>query len=144
MSQTYSDLQVNTDGGSRGNPGKSAIGVYATSGGQIVFTVSKYIGITTNNVAEYTAVLEALLYLSKNDLVIDNLNFVLDSELIVKQIIGVYKVKQEHLALLKNQIQELLSNLKKDNKVKNVNFSNVLREKNKEADKLVNLALDSQ
>lgn len=139
----YDKIQINTDGGSRGNPGPSAIGVYITHNNQEVFSFSKYLGLTTNNVAEYTAVIEALKYLVENEIKTGEINFVLDSELVVKQINGLYKIKQNHLAELFNQIKKLVSQLIKDNKVKLVSFNHVLREKNKEADGLVNLCLDS-
>ncbi len=136
-------LQINTDGGSRGNPGPSAVGVYATANNTEVFTISEYIGLTTNNEAEYKAVIFALQYLRENSIKAQKVLFVLDSELIVKQITGFYKVKQPHLQNLKSSVLSLISELKESNKVNDVQFVHVLREKNKEADKLVNKALDS-
>ncbi len=136
-------LQINTDGGSRGNPGPSAVGVYATTNNTEVFTISEYIGLTTNNEAEYKAVIFALQYLRENSIKAQKVLFVLDSELIVKQITGLYKVKQPHLQNLKSSVLSLISELKESNKVNDVQFVHVLREKNKEADKLVNKALDS-
>lgn len=142
--QTYDSLQINTDGGSRNNPGPAAIGVYASSEGKEIFTISHYLGIATNNEAEYQGVIYALEYLKKNEVSSPSLTFVLDSELIVKQITGIYKVKQEHLQKLKNQVLSLIAELTLNKQIKDLKFVNVLREKNKEADKLVNLALDSQ
>lgn len=142
--QTYDTLQINTDGGSRNNPGPSAVGVYATSKNEEVFTISQYLGIATNNEAEYQAVVYALNYLIKNNLTAEKVLFVLDSELIVKQITGVYKVKQPHLQTLKTEVLSLIKKLIESGQLKDVSFTNVLREKNKQADLLVNLALDSQ
>lgn len=144
MEATYSILQINTDGGSRGNPGPSAIGVSATSDQKVIFQISKYIGETTNNVAEYTAVIEALKHLSNNNISAEKIVFVLDSELIVRQITGVYKVKQAHLLNLKTEVVKTITELKNKNVFKTLEFQNVLREKNKDADKLVNEALDKK
>ena len=143
MSKLYDEIQINTDGGSRNNPGPAAIGVVAKSDNQEIFTISKKIGTNTNNVAEYQAVISALEEYQLQDISSLNLKFVLDSELVVKQITGLYKIKQPHLQLLKNRIDILIKTLKEDQKIKSLTFINVLREQNKEADRLVNLALDS-
>ncbi len=141
--QTFDSLQINTDGGSRNNPGPSAIGVYATAASQEVFTISEYLGIATNNEAEYQAVIYALKYLKENQIFSPKITFVLDSELIVKQITGIYKVKQPHLQALKSQVLDLIGELTVNKQIFDLKFVNVLREKNKDADRLVNLALDS-
>jgi len=142
MTKQYSLLEINTDGGSRGNPGPAGIGVYASSENKMVFTLSECIGDTTNNVAEYSAVIHALKKIQADDLHIEKTKFILDSELIVKQITGLYKVKQDHLKILKSEIVSLIENLRKTGNLKIITFSHVLREKNKLADKLVNEALD--
>lgn len=144
MSKTYDLLEINTDGGSRGNPGPAAIGVYAASNGQKIFTLSEKIGITTNNVAEYTAVLRALEKIMFDEIYADKIRFILDSELILKQITGTYKVKQPHLQTLRQQIVNLIKSLRDNGQIKLMSFVNVLREKNTAADKLVNEALDKQ
>lgn len=143
MTQTYSVIQINTDGGSRGNPGPAAIGAIAVSGNEVIFTLSQKIGVNTNNVAEYQAVISALKEFADKGITTEKLNFVLDSELVVRQITGEYKIKQPHLLELKKQISDLISTLKNENRFHSISFSNVLREKNKEADKLVNFALDN-
>lgn len=143
MSQTIELLEINTDGGSRGNPGQAAIGVVAVADGHRIFTVSEAIGETTNNVAEYTAVLRALETIAEKGIYTEKIRFILDSELIVKQITGQYKVKQPHLLTLKKQIIDLVKKLRDQDQIKLMSFVNVLREKNKEADKLVNDALDN-
>lgn len=142
MTKSIELLQINTDGGSRGNPGPAAIGVYAQSESEVVFTLSETIGITTNNVAEYTAVIRALEQLDTLNLYTEKIRFVLDSELIVHQITGKYKVKQPHLQDLHQKIVGLVTDLRKKGNIKLMSFTTVRREFNKDADKLVNQALD--
>ena len=79
MSKTLDLLEINTDGGSRGNPGQAAIGVVAKADGHVVFTLSEKIGETTNNVAEYTAVLRALEEIEIRDISTEKIRFILDS-----------------------------------------------------------------
>ena|SRR3990167_6567782 len=143
MPNTIDLLEINTDGGSRGNPGQAAIGVIAVSECKKIFSLSERIGETTNNVAEYTAVLRALEYLESAEVYADKIRFILDSELIVKQITGLYKVKQPHLQTLRRQIVDLIQKLRTNGQIKILSFVNVLRDQNKEADKLVNAALDN-
>lgn len=143
MNKKYDQLQINTDGGSRGNPGPAAIGVYASVENNEVFSLSEKIGETTNNVAEYTAVIKALEYIIANEIVTEKIRFVLDSELIIKQITGKYKVKLPHLQLLRQQVVNLVKKGRENKIINLMTFTHVLREKNKEADKLVNFALDN-
>ena len=143
MSKTLDFLEINADGGSRGNPGPAAIGVVAKSQGLVIFTLSEKIGENTNNVAEYTAVLRALEKIEEDKIFTEKIRFVLDSELIVKQITGLYKVKQPHLQVLRKQIIDLIKKLRDTGQIKLMSFVNVLRDRNKEADRLVNEALDS-
>jgi ribonuclease HI len=143
MTKKLDLLEINTDGGSRGNPGPAAIGVVAASEGETVFTLSEKIGETTNNVAEYMAVFRALETIRDKDLSTEKIRFILDSELIAKQITGVYKVKQPHLQKLRQDIVDLITSLRNNGQIKLLSFTNVLRDKNKEADKLVNQALDN-
>lgn len=135
----YKILTINTDGGARGNPGPAAIGVFASSNSETIFTISEYIGQTTNNVAEYTAVIKALEYLQEKKIAAEKIDFVLDSELVVKQLIGVYKIKQPHLQQLAQTIHKLLSQTNAQ-----INFSHVRRAFNKQADLLVNQSLDAR
>lgn len=144
MTKTIELLQINTDGGSRGNPGPAGIGVYAQSEDKKVFTISETIGVTTNNVAEYTAVIRALEHLETENILTEKIRFVLDSELIVRQITGKYKIKQPHLKELHEKIVKLISRLKESGNIKLMSFLIVRRELNKEADKLVNEALDAK
>ena len=140
----YEKLTINTDGGSRGNPGKSAIGIYISTDEEKVAEISEYIGITTNNVAEYTAVIRSLEYLVAQNIRSSKIDFILDSELVVKQIKGIYKIKQPHLQDLNTKIKSLIKQLYSNSQIKELNFNHVLREKNKQADALVNSCLDSQ
>lgn len=140
----FKEITINTDGGSRGNPGPSAIGVVIKSENQTIGEISEYLGVTTNNVAEYSAVLKALKYLDQNKIKAEKITFILDSELVVKQINGLYKVKLPHLQELNQKIKSQISMLITQKQIQKFAFVNVLREKNKEADALVNSCLDSQ
>jgi ribonuclease HI len=132
-----------TDGGSRGNPGKAAIGVvFCNEKGDIVKSYSEFIGDMTNNEAEYKAVILALkkfksLFgkeLSKHS----EIEIKSDSELLVKQINGEYKILDEKLQPLFLELWNLKMDFKK------VSFKIIPREKNQLADKLVNQTLDEK
>ena len=139
----YNELIIHTDGGARGNPGPAAIGITAKAGSETLFEISEYIGQRTNNVAEYTAVIHALHQLNKHQVTADNCSFVLDSELIVRQIVGQYRVKEVHLQTLVAEVHRLIKELKDKGLLKNIIFRHVKRAENKLADQLVNQALDS-
>lgn len=128
-------LFLNTDGGSRGNPGPAATGyVIYDASNQVLKAGGRYLGETTNNVAEYQALIDGLmasLEYQPLELVIR-----MDSELIVKQMQGQYKIKQPHLQQMAQQVRALLM------QIHNYQFEHVLREKNSAADQQVNLALD--
>jgi len=134
-------LIVHTDGGARGNPGPAAIGVVIEKeGNEIVAEFGKRIGEATNNVAEYTAVIEALTWLRNNP---DHskklaIHFYLDSTLVVNQLNGLFKVKDARL-------RELLSHVRiLEQEVGNtVYYAHVPREQNVRADILVNKAFDT-
>lgn len=142
MQEKYELLEINTDGGSRGNPGPAGIGVYASANGKTVFTLSETIGETTNNVAEYTAVIRSLEVLLEKKIFTEKLKYILDSELIVRQIIGKYKVKLPHLKVLRQQVVDLVKELREKQQIQLMTFITVPREQNKQADALVNEALD--
>lgn len=130
---------IHTDGGSRGNPGNAGIGVVIEIKNEKNEVLNKivhkeHIGIATNNIAEYTAILWALTYCEKNKL--DNLECYLDSELVVKQLNGEYKVKDQNLGKIFIKIYNLRQNFKF------CKFIHIKRELNKDADALVNSALD--
>lgn len=126
---------VYCDGGSRGNPGNAGIGVVIKNEDTEIFTLGEYIGIQTNNVAEYRALIAALKKLA--DINAENVKIHLDSELVVKQVNGIYKVKNIDLQKLFAEVTTLKKN------IKGLEIVHVRREFNKEADALVNLALDS-
>lgn len=131
------ELSIYTDGGSRGNPGPSAIGVVVKSQKEeIIFESGKYIGETTNNVAEYTAVIAALEWLVKND-TYDQVNFYSDSQLIVNQLNGIYRIKDKKLTALSIKIKSLEKTISSK-----IIFRYVVREKNYLADVVVNKTLD--
>lgn len=125
---------IHTDGGARGNPGPAAIGVVIENNGKIVEEISQPIGETTNNQAEYQAVhaaLQAALALGAK-----RVELFADSELIVKQLRGEYKVKNPELGPWYVKIHSLV------NQIGHVTFTPIAREKNIRADELVNRALD--
>jgi ribonuclease HI len=137
MLKEYKKLTIYTDGGARGNPGPAGIGaVLKNEAGELVGEVSEYIGETTNNQAEYKAVIAALD--KAKQLGAQELDFFLDSELVVKQLKREYKVRDKDLAGLFMKIYNALMGFKK------VTFKHVRREFNAEADKLVNIALDKE
>ena len=126
--------RVRTDGASRGNPGPSAIGVsIEDADGTEVATASETIGHTTNNVAEYRAVIRALELLA--DLGARRVEFLLDSELIVRQLEGAYRVRNPKLKDLYEAVRRGLGGL-------SATFRHIPREENTRADGLANEALD--
>jgi ribonuclease HI len=131
-------LIVYTDGGARGNPGPAGIGVvFYNSKKEIVKKFGKYVGDDmTNNQAEYIAVIEALA--AAKELGVKELDFFLDSELVVKQLNGEYKVKNKELSSLFVKIWNATQSFSK------VKYRHVPREENKEADRLVNDAIDRE
>jgi ribonuclease HI len=133
-------IRIYTDGGSRGNPGPSSCAFVVFLGEEQISKGSEYLGIGTNNQAEYQAVIIALLWIRGNLNIIKNndINFYLDSELVVKQLTGLYRIKD---LILQGKAQEI-NNLKAILN-KNIQFNIVRREQNKLADKLVNETLDS-
>lgn len=130
---------IHTDGGARGNPGPAATGIIIEKDGKLIASFGTYLGITTNNVAEYKALIEGLNYLVMNE--IENQDDVicyLDSELVVKQLTGVYKIKNTTLLQLASLVKNHMSKWGRP-----VKFCHVTRDKNKEADAVVNNILDS-
>lgn len=129
------NLIIFCDGGSRGNPGKAGLGsVIYDENKNVLKEISKYIGVTTNNQAEYKAVLEAIK--EAKEIGGKRIEFFLDSELIVKQMSGEYRVKNKDLLPIYLDIRQRILEFE------SVSFSHVPREQNKEADRLANLAMD--
>ena len=128
-------IEIYVDGGSRGNPGPSGVGVVILdASGKRLKEISKYIGETTNNIAEYNALLyglEEALMLRIDEIVVN-----LDSELVAKQLTGDYRVKDSGLKPLFERAMNMLKSFK------SFEIRHIEREKNKEADKLVNRAIN--
>lgn len=129
-------MKLYTDGGSRGNPGNAACAYFLFEGDKLVDFGGKFLGIVSNNVAEYRGLILGLK--SAEKLGIESLEVYMDSELIIKQVNGVYQVKNDDM---KQEISKVMAVIKS---FKLISFNHVLREKNKYADKLVNTILDSR
>lgn len=130
------DLTIFTDGASRNNPGESGAGVYITQDGRPLEGIARYLGRTTNNIAEYSAAilgLERALSLGAR-----TVRLLADSELLVKQINGLYKVKNEGLKPLHAKAKELIA------RIGRVEVQYIPREHNREADALANKAIDEK
>jgi len=128
--------QIYSDGACRGNPGPSGIGaVILNDKGKVIHEISKYIGVTTNNVAEYEALLEALDYCVKKK--ISPVEILADSQLMIRQLSGQYKVKHPNMIPLHQKAKEYMVHLKV------IGFTHVLREFNKRADELANAGIDN-
>ena len=137
MAKKLEEVLIYTDGGSRCNPGPGAAGfVISDNSGNKLAAKGLFIGTVTNNVAEYTAVVEALKCAVNTGVRI--VTVYSDSELVVKQINGQYRVKSPQLKPFFSQAQELLCGFS------SWKFVHVLRDENAEADKLVNMALDTR
>lgn len=133
----FTKLSVYTDGGARGNPGPAGLGIVIfNEQDKLIDMANFYLGEATNNQAEYSALLKAVTIVKKYNPI--EVNFYLDSELVVKQLNKEYKIKDENLRNLAVKIEDLL----KDGGIKKYSFTHVPRAQNKFADKLVNLAVD--
>ena len=135
------DVRIYTDGGSRGNPGPAASGAVIKElvngkEGKILAEVMKYLGKTTNNQAEYTAIIIGLE--KARELGVSTVELYMDSELATKQLNGEYKVKHPEIAKRFLEVKNLLHDFD------DVWFTHIRREKNKEADALVNKCLDEE
>jgi ribonuclease HI len=128
--------RLSTDGGARGNPGPAAYGyVLESEDGHVLDARGETIGVATNNVAEYRALLAGLE--KALEVGVTELEVISDSELLVKQMRGEYKVKNETLRELQSEAAELTDGLER------VTFRAVRRAHNELADRLVNEALDA-
>ena len=128
-----------TDGGSRGNPGIAGAGVYVIDEkGQEIHREYKYLGLKTNNEAEYLALNLALLYLKKNLKTASALVFKLDSKLVVEQMNKNWKIKEARLQILAQENWQILSTLP----YSTCEIKYIPREENKMADMLANQAMD--
>lgn len=129
-------LEVYIDGASRGNPGNSSYAFIIKKGDKIILEETNIIGFTTNNVAEYTALVKALENIVKNFNQEKEVVIFSDSELLTKQLMGIYKVRDLKLKALFERVKELRENLPK------LIVLHIPREKNKRADKLCNESLN--
>lgn len=135
MMKPLTSVTFFTDGGARGNPGPAASGAYSPELGEF----KRYLGVATNNQAEYTAIIIALEQAAAyqaNHPELQTVKLFMDSELAVKQLRREYKVKNAELQKLFVRVWNLTT------KFKQVTFTHVRREYNKEADRLVNEAID--
>lgn len=134
------DLSIYTDGGSRGNPGISGYGfVVFDQNHQLIHQQSKLLGIKTNNEAEYMGVIDALTWVNQNlsSFSPQKITFFSDSQLLVRQLQRVYKVKSPNLKPLFESALSLISQIKVP-----ITFTDIRRESNQLADSLANQAMD--
>ena len=127
--------QIFCDGASRSNPGDASIGVSISLDGKEIHTISRKIGIATNNEAEYQALIDGLNYCIENS--IKEIEVFLDSNLVVEQVNKNFKVKAGNLKVLNSQVENMIKEFEY------IEFKHVYREENKRADQLANMALDS-
>ena len=126
--------QLFCDGASRSNPGDASIGISILLDGKEVHTISKKIGIATNNEAEYQALIDGLNYCVDNS--IKEIEVFLDSNLVVEQVNKNFKVKAGNLKVLNSKVDDLIQAFNF------IEIKHVYREENKRADQLANMALD--
>jgi len=130
------ELTIFSDGASRNNPGEAGAGVLILRDNKHVAKLSRYLGTTTNNIAEYTAAIMGMEHAVK--LGASSVRLFADSELLVKQLNGQYKVKNEGLKSLHHKVKELIA------KIGSVEVQYIPRALNKEADALANKAIDEK
>lgn len=136
------EINVYTDGGSRGNPGHSGYGLVIYDDHQnILYQEARYLGIRTNNEAEYSGLIGALNWINtnKNNYPITQINFHSDSQLMIRQLQGIYKVKAPNLIPIFRQAKELIASISLP-----FVFQDVRREFNRLADELANRAMDEK
>jgi ribonuclease HI len=132
-------LIINTDGGARGNPGRAAIGVVICDENKnILFEFGELVGETTNNVAEYLGVIKALNFLISHKIRIQKIEFYLDSLLVVQQLKGAYKIKNQNLIELAQKVKNLTNEVGAS-----IEYFSIPRERNSRADRWVNHALNN-
>jgi ribonuclease HI len=130
-------LNIYTDGASRGNPGHAAVGIIVKDDNfRILAEVSRYIGITTNNVAEYQAVLIALETVHSFGAI--SVTLFTDSELVCRQLMAKYRVKSKNILPLYNKVISMTAHFE------SFSVIYIKREQNAEADRLANIALDNE
>lgn len=130
------ELTIYTDGASRNNPGEAGAGIYILQDGEPFEQIARYLGQTTNNIAEYTAAIIGLEHAVKAGA--KRVRLFADSELLVKQVNGQYKVKNDGLKPLHGKVKELIA------RIGSVEVQYIPRERNREADALANKAIDEK
>ncbi len=132
-------ITVFCDGGARGNPGPAASAfVVFNNQNETIYAQGFYLGVATNNQAEYQAVIEALSWVVKNKTT-SQLKFNLDSQLVVNQLKGLYKINDANLKIKNSLIKKIIL----ENSLSNINWNYVPRSQNYAADLLVNQTLDT-
>jgi ribonuclease HI len=137
-----SKISIFTDGGARGNPGPAALGVFIEDENKKELArIGKTIGNTTNNVAEYSAILEGLTWAvdNKEKHNIESINFYMDSQLACSQLTGLFKVKNSRIREFVFAIRQKEAEIKVP-----VSYTHIPREENFKADFMVNQALDNK
>ena len=129
-----SSATAHVDGGSRGNPGPAGYGVHITRDDGSIVELKESLGVATNNIAEYNGLLAALRWAV--DAGVHSLRVKADSELMIKQMLGVYRVKNAGLQPLYEEARRLAA------RIGRVSFEHVRREFNQDADRLANEAMD--
>lgn len=134
-----SNIRFYCDGGARGNPGPAAASFVVFESNKLIYKKTIFLGRSTNNVAEYAALLLAMEWLSENfkNMKPDNVYIYMDSQLVVKQMQGVFKIKNARLLEIAIKIKNIENNL-----MSKFIYINIPREKNSLADSLVNKTLD--
>lgn len=125
------------DGASRNNPGVAGAGIFIVKNGELFYKQGFFLGIKTNNQAEYLALILGLLVLHENHLPSDTIRIVADSELLVKQLNGIYRIKNSDLFKLSKVAIHLIRKV-------NAHLVHVLRTENKEADIMANKGIDER
>jgi ribonuclease HI len=137
-----SKIAIFTDGGARGNPGPAALGVFIEDENkQELARIGKRIGDATNNVAEYSAIVEGFNWalMNKDKFSIQAINFYMDSQLACSQLTGLFKVKNPRIREFVFEIRQKEAELKIP-----IFYAHIPREENFKADSMVNLALDNR
>lgn len=136
MNQSF---KIYTDGGARGNPGPAAAAFVVIKEGKVYYKTAKFLGKTTNNIAEYWGIILALNWLSKNIKTFQEkeINIFVDSQLVARQLAGFYKIKSEKLKPLSLLVKKLEKKI-----LTTVKYEELPREKNRLADALVNKKID--
>jgi ribonuclease HI len=135
-----SKIKIFTDGGARGNPGPAALGVFIEDeNNQELGKIGKTLGVATNNVAEYSAIIEGFNWAleNKEKLKIDTINFYMDSQLACSQLTGLFKVKNSRIREMVFEIRQKEAELSIP-----IFYTHIPREENTRADFMVNQALD--